>query len=143
MPVESGLSLGFASSASNDVYDEPTFRHFLALERARAERSGRPFFLLLVSLRERPGMNRHVWASVSDAVFAGLGDCLRDGDFLGWYRDRRVAGAVLTQGPEVPSQDASGRIVGRVAGVLAAGLPAAVAASLRIRIARSGSTGAP
>jgi hypothetical protein len=35
-------------------------------------------------------------------VFAGLSKALRETDFIGWYREGRVAGAVLAQHADSP-----------------------------------------
>src|SRR5262245_54074945 len=97
-----------------DVYTEQAFRHFLNVERVRASRSGRTFFLLLVSLRRCPERGIRFGSGASASLLQGLGLCVREIDFVGWYRDGRVAGAVLAQGLEEPVPDAAQRIAARV-----------------------------
>jgi len=124
---------------AGDVYSEQAFRHFLNVERVRAARSGRAFFLLLVSLRRCPERGIRFGSGAAASLLQGLGLCVREIDFIGWHRDGRVAGAVLTQGFEEPGPDASQRIVERVTRVLSDCLPASVAGRLRVRVVQLGS----
>lgn len=122
---------------AGDVYDEDAFQHFLSVERIRAQRSDRPLLLLLVGLRGS-GANDTVPRSVSPGLFTGLGLCVREIDFVGWYREGRVAGAVLAQGVDLPDREAPHRIVTRVTRTLGEHLPPSVAKRLRVRIVRVG-----
>jgi len=132
-------SFGFAlNGRAGDVYNEEAFRHFLAVERSRAERSERSFLLLLVSLRKCPDHGVAVPRALSSALFAGLSLCVREVDFIGWYRDERVAGAVLAQGLDVPGSDAPARIVERVTAILGRRLPSTIAERLRVRVVQLG-----
>jgi hypothetical protein len=65
--------------------------------------------------------------------------CVREVDFIGWYRSARVAGAVLAQGFDEPGVDAPRHIVERITRLLSERLPKSVAARLRIRVVRLGS----
>jgi hypothetical protein len=65
-----------------------------------------------------------------------LGLCVREVDFVGWYRQGRVAAAVLTQGVDLPDEDAPSRIVERVTRILSERLPHGVAERLRVRVVR-------
>jgi hypothetical protein len=122
---------------AGEVYNEEAFRHFLGIERARAERSQRPLLLLLVDLHKCPKAGFEVLPEQSSALFLGLGECLRDVDFLGWYRERRMLGAVLTQGLGAPCADHS-RITRRVQEVLRSHLSDGVAERLRVRVVQLG-----
>jgi hypothetical protein len=121
-----------------DVYSEETFRHFLGMERLRAARSNREFFLLLVSLRRCPERGVRLSPALATPVLSGLGVCVREVDFIGWYRRERVVGAVLAQGYGVPDSQASHRIVERVARALGDRLPKSAADRLRVRVVRLG-----
>jgi len=116
------------------AYNEQTFLYFLAIERKRSERSGRPFLLLLVDLKEQEGASARLESMVAPKLFSALWLCLRETDCVGWYREERVAGAVLTGlGDEPPSEVC--RLVGqRVSGVLSEGLPSNVTRRLRVRV---------
>ena len=120
-----------------DVYDEDAFQHFFFVERIRAQRADRPLLLLLVGFR---GSSAHdeVPRSVSLGLFTGLGLCVREIDFVGWYRKGRVAGAVLAQGVDLPDREAADRIVARVTRTLGEHLPGSMAKRLRVRIVRVG-----
>jgi hypothetical protein len=123
-----------------NVYNEEAFRHFLTIERARAERSHRPLLLLLVGLHRCPKAGFEVSPEHSSALFSGLGECVRDVDFLGWYRERRVLGAVLTQGLGAPCvDDIHPRIAKRVQDVLRSHVSDDVAKRLRVRVVQLGS----
>ena len=120
---------------TGDAYEEQAFRHFLHLERERASAGGRNCLLLLVNLRRHPDretreMSRHV----GSAVLTGLGECVREVDFIGWYRERQVAGAVLTQGIDTPTDYVREVIAERVRRALGRRLPGNVASRLRVRV---------
>jgi hypothetical protein len=134
-------SLGFVMNGlAGDVYNEEAFRHFLMLERTRADRSQRNFLLLLVSLRLCPKSGVQVSRALSGPLFAGLHECVREVDFIGWYQEQRVAGAVLTQGLDIPRADAVPRIIHRVSSILSKRLPSD-ADRLRIRVVQLGPKG--
>ena len=132
---------GVIATVANEIYNAETFRHFLTLERSRAARAERAFLLVLVGVRVRPKTGVRVSATESAALFTALGECVRDVDFVGWYREGRVAGAVLTQGVEGPGSHAPTVIGERVSQVLRRRLPVALSQSLRVRVLRLGPTG--
>jgi hypothetical protein len=115
------------------AYNEEAFRYFLAIERKRSERSGRPFLLLLVDLKEQLGVSVRVDPMVAPKLFSALWLCLRETDCIGWYREQRVAGAVLTELADRRPTEVC-RLVGqRVSRVLREGLPSNVACRLQAR----------
>jgi hypothetical protein len=116
------------------AYNEQTFRYFLALERKRAERFSRSFLLLLVNLRKQPSMNTQFAPHVATDVFGALSVCVREVDFIGWYREQRVVGAVLSHGATPPERDASHRIGQRCVEALSERLPAHVAGRMQVRV---------
>jgi hypothetical protein len=117
-----------APGLTSEVYEEPAFRHFLGLERRRAERRGRSLLLLLVDL----GHTAKPTATVEQTVFEVLGTCVRETDFLGWYDAGRVAGAVLVQGDAAPTPAVCRSIGKRVAGLLKNGLDPDLAPEVRV-----------
>ena len=123
---------------SGDVYHEFAFQHFLDVERVRADRSNRRFLLLLVSLRRCPVRGTRFSSSAAASLLQGLGVCVREVDFIGWYRDGHVAGAVLAQGFDEPTAEAPNRILERVTRILRARLSADLTDRLRIRVVRLG-----
>jgi hypothetical protein len=132
-------AFGFAlSGPTGEIYDEDAFRHFLDVERTRAKRSDRSMVLLLVSLRPTHASGAQIPLAISSRLFEGLSHCVREVDFIGWYREQRVAGAVLAQGCEKPGVEATRRITERVTTILRRRLPPAVAERLRIRVIQLG-----
>ena len=116
------------------AYNEQAFRYFLAIDRKRSERSGCPFLLLLVDLKEQSGVSVRIDPIVAPKLFSSLWLCLRETDNFGWYREERVAGAVLTGLGDGPPTEVC-RLVGqRVRGVLSEGLPSNVTRRLRVRV---------
>ena len=94
------------------AYNEQAFHYFLANERRRAAASNRPVVLLLVE-------NAGNWRGSSDSaepekLLSGLSRCLRDTDIVGWYEERRVAGAVLTHLADDPTLDPVSEVQRRV-----------------------------
>jgi len=124
--------------SQGETYGEEAFRHFLALERLRAARSDRQFLLLLVNLRRCPERGVRFSSAVAANLLAGLELCVREVDFIGWYRHSRVVGAVLAQGLEAPASEAPNRVAERVAKVLRQRLPRNAADRLRVRVVRLG-----
>lgn len=125
---------GFASGAAGQAYNQTAFRHFLAIERKRAERSGRPLLLVLVALRGSHADNRLAGATAA-AIFRGLGETVREVDFVGWFREGVVAGAILTQG-STAAEPRRTTVADRVTSVLKTHLPASLERSIRVRVVR-------
>ena len=111
-----------APSSVVDVYQEADFRYFLGIERQRAERRGRSLLLVLVNVRAI-GAPRSRIEAVAAIVFAVLGACVRESDFIGWYRQTEAAGAVLVQGDVMPSPEQCREIGRRVSALLEGALP--------------------
>jgi len=126
-----GLAL---EDRTGQAYNEQAFRHFLAIERKRAARASRSFLLLLVSLRKEPGASVVINAKAASRLFSGLAGCVREVDFIGWYREERVAGAVLTQGVGAPATAAVRGIAERVTEVLGRRLSGSEAQRLQVRV---------
>jgi hypothetical protein len=104
------------------------------VEQKRAERSSRPFLLLLAQLGDQPDVNARMAPDTAARLFAGLRLCLRDTDFVGWYRQERVVGAVLTQRPDPAMADGVSRLRERVSRTLGAQLPKNLADRLQLHI---------
>jgi len=119
---------------TGQAYNEQAFRHFLAIERKRAERASRSFLLLLVSLRKEMGRGATIDAKAASRLFSGLALSVREVDFIGWYRQERVAGAVLTQGLETPDPDAVRAIGERVTQMLGRHLSRRDVQRLQVRV---------
>lgn len=117
----------------NQTYNEEAFRYFLALEQKRSESSGRPFLLLLIDVKRGTEMGARFDSGIANKLFAGLWLSLRETDVIGWYREERVAGAVLTFA-EPPSTNVDADISDRVGRELREALPTDVVERLQLRI---------
>ena len=124
----------FASGAAGQAYNQTAFRHFLAIERRRAERSGRPLLLVLVALR-RHCADRRLSSATAAGIFRGLGETVREVDFAGWFREGVIAGAVLTQGGGA-AEPARDLVTKRVMRALSVHVPGTHLHNLRIRVVR-------
>jgi hypothetical protein len=116
------------------AYNEEAFRYFLAVERKRAASSRRSFLLLLVSIKKRSGVSGPIRPVVATGIFSGLWLGVREVDFIGWFREGRVAGAVLTQGADPIAPDVARRICQRLTETLRRRVPAHVARRLHVRV---------
>jgi hypothetical protein len=131
-------SCGLAwAGGDGQAYSQEAFHYFLQVERKRSERSGRPFLLLIAGLRRTPGSGGKAAAALESAlaadVFSALSLSVRETDFIGWYREPRLAGAVLTQRPEGPHANVSGRARERIVRSMAERLPGSTADRLHVR----------
>ena len=78
-----------------EIFQEETFHSMLALERRRAERSRKPFALMLLDASsfvetENP-------ASFMLRVIQVLSRCTRDTDLVGWHQKGVVLGVIFTE----------------------------------------------
>jgi hypothetical protein len=113
-----------------EAYDARAFQYFVALERKRSERSGRPFLLLKVDWQQWPAGNRRLEPKLAGELFSALSPCLRETDFFGWHRQDFVVGAVFTQLTD--TTDVSRVIAERIERALRESLPADVAGRFRV-----------
>jgi hypothetical protein len=120
-------------AAPGPFYNEAAFRYFLGVERRRAQRSGQPFHLLTVDVGARTDTGDRVGTSLVLRVFAGLRECLRETDILGWYQHGRVLGAVLAEF-RPGSRAEIEHFTGRVSTTLRRRLTPAVAAHLQVQL---------
>lgn len=119
-------------------YDEETFLYFLAIEQARAKRSNHRLRLLLATLEPVPGRPVPIPRSSAGRMFEGLRQSLRDTDVMGWYRQDRTAGAMLSERADAPGLETSGIVEQRVRENLRRRLPAKIASTLRVRVVQLG-----
>ena len=125
--------VAFASRRGH-AYNEEAFQYLLELERKRAERSGRPFLLLLVH-RDPPAQGGvHMDRVVALRLFSALWSCLRETDVVGWYREHRVAGVLLTGLEDRQGTDVGRFVSERIGGVLDDVFPSGIAHRLQVRV---------
>ena len=129
-------SCGLALTGHGDAYNEEAFRYLLDVERNRFDYSSRPFVLVLVDLEQRSGLPHRFDSALGAKVFASLARSLRETDVIGWYREGRVVGALLTHLGDAPIADVSRQMAERVAQTLRDELPERVARRLKVRLYR-------
>jgi hypothetical protein len=115
------------------AYDEETFLHLLAIERARADRAGQRLRILLVTIEPVAGK-----PAAAARVFDGLRELLRETDIMGWYEQTRVVGAVLSAPADEPGFETATLVEQRVESGLKRKLPSTLARSLRVRVTQHG-----
>jgi hypothetical protein len=130
----SAFRLAAVGGGAARAYNQEAFHYFLALERHRAERSNRPLTLVLASVTPRLAVHRiNDWAS-AQKLLTGLWLCTRDADFIGWYREGRVAAAVLTQRSPTAPSNMTRHIRTRVTESVRAQLPKSLRQTLRVHV---------
>ena len=75
------------------VSREEAFHVILKLERRRAERSGKPFILMLLDAHQENGTAR----AILRQTLAVLTSSTRETDPIGWYRDGAILGVIFTE----------------------------------------------
>ena len=68
-------------------------------------------------------LSNQIAPHIATDVFGALCVCVREVDFMGWYREERVVGAVLSHGAATPEREASHRIGQRCVAALSERLP--------------------
>jgi len=84
------------SLSQSGAYSQETFRYLIETESKRSERSGHLCQILFVYCTDAEGRIVQMDSHVAKTVMAALSRSLRETDYIGWYRDGRIVGAVLT-----------------------------------------------
>ena len=87
---------GMASFFQSGTYNQETFRYILESESNRSERSGQFCQILLLYWTDAQGRIVQMDSHVAKTVIAASSRSLRETDYIGWYRDGRIVGAILT-----------------------------------------------
>ena len=115
---------------SGHAYRQETFHYLLTIERKRSERSGYPFVLLLLDMKDEYRGSVAIDTPVARTLLSNLARCLRGTDLVGWYRAERVIGIVLAEFRTGTGAAVSTLVRQRIL----ESLPADLARHLRIRI---------
>ena len=121
----------FRSGSTGFAYNETAFRHFIDLERQRAQQLRRLVLLVLVSVRGGTPHEATFAPVEASRVFAVLGAAARDVDLVGWFRENRVMAVLMVQ-PARPRDDVRRIVADRVARALHT--KARSARPLRVRV---------
>jgi hypothetical protein len=116
------------------AYNEEAFRYFLTIERERSRRSGRLFLLLLLDLSAPQAMDGRIDRKLVAKILQALARSVRETDFIGWYRELSVLGAVLTELGESAPADIAQLVTRRLIAALGDSVPAAIACRLDVRV---------
>jgi hypothetical protein len=134
-PVHDSRAIGGVAikTPHGQAYNEGTFRYLLGVERRRSARSNRRFLLVLLHLRPGTGSTL-IDGALAFRFFSGLWQSVRETDFVGWFEQGRVAGAVLTQYSDAAGRDAERVVAERVRTVLKGMMSGPMADRFRVRV---------
>jgi hypothetical protein len=120
------------------AYNEDAFWYFLEIERKRVDLTNRWFVLLMIDLKSSTPAETEPQIDIATAhvLFSALALSLRETDFMGWLREGRVVGAVLTQG-SATDPAGSELVAERVIATVSRELPHKLSSRLQVRIYKS------
>lgn len=87
---------GTTSISQSGAYNQEAFRYLLESESKRSERSGHFCQILLMYSTDAAGRIVQMDSYVAKTIMTVLPRSLRETDYIGWYRDGHIVGAVLT-----------------------------------------------
>lgn len=87
---------GAHSDTSISIYSETSFRRLILSEAKRSQRSGRLCWIMLVYRSNPQGFVMPLGAELVDKTISLLSKNCRDTDYVGWYRQGRIVGVLLT-----------------------------------------------
>jgi hypothetical protein len=76
-----------------EVLAESVFHAMLTQERRRAERSGKPFLLMLLDANPESGPAGRILGKAADIIVASK----RETDLVGWYKAGAILGVIFTE----------------------------------------------
>ena len=126
-----GLAL---ETLRDHVYNEEAFQYFLTIERMRIDAAGNHLLLALVDVKRTSAPANRDDADLIPKLFRALRASLRETDFVGWYREKDVVGAVLPQFGGSTVSASTRRVGQRLCQGLAERLPAALARRLEVHV---------
>jgi lipopolysaccharide/colanic/teichoic acid biosynthesis glycosyltransferase len=91
--TEKSHSRVFDSALQGEVLIENVFHSMLTLERRRAERSRKPFVLMLLDANLENGIAERTLLEAVDVVVASK----RETDLVGWYKKGAILGIIFTE----------------------------------------------
>jgi lipopolysaccharide/colanic/teichoic acid biosynthesis glycosyltransferase len=103
-----------APSRPGIPFDENVFQNILTLEKRRAERSRRPFVLMLVQSNSQ----RHPDQELLRQALAILTSNTRESDLIGWYRESTTLGIIFTEMGEGQKMPIAGNLLGKIESAL-------------------------
>jgi len=125
---------GMPSFSQSGAYSQESFRYLLESESKRSERSGHFCQILLVYWTDAQGRIGQMDSHVTETVMAVLIRSLRETDYIGWYRDGRIVGAVLTVLVKESMAQVASHLHKRLAEILQSELSIEESRCLQIRV---------
>ena len=89
------IKLSAWADAGNHFYSEQIFQDTLCRERKRAERSGRPFLLMLIDIEKI--IQRSDGPGICKKILSQLNIQTREIDIKGWFSEKAVIGVIFTE----------------------------------------------
>jgi lipopolysaccharide/colanic/teichoic acid biosynthesis glycosyltransferase len=87
--------IGHVPQGREDVLAETTFHALLTHERRRAERSRKPFVLMLLEMHALHA--KSVGATFSERVKTAIAGATRETDLIGWYEEGRILAVIFAE----------------------------------------------
>src|SRR5580700_8254660 len=87
--------IGHVPQGREEVLAEATFHALLTHERRRAERSRKPFVLMLIEMHALHA--KSVGAVFSERVKSAIAGATRETDLLGWYEEGRILAVIFAE----------------------------------------------
>jgi len=91
----SKAAMQHAAEGDYSFYSERNFRHMLHIERQRAERSKKPFLLVLLDLLGLHAGHRD--GHILEKIKSVLVSCSRETDIKGWHEHNKIVGTIFTE----------------------------------------------
>jgi exopolysaccharide biosynthesis polyprenyl glycosylphosphotransferase len=114
--VASQNPIARAEGGSDTILPEEYFHRTICLERKRAERSGKPFLLMLLEIGS--AFPTEKTDKVVQSVLSALALSTRDTDVAGWYKQQQVIGIMFTEIAPDLKKSVLATILMRVSGAL-------------------------
>jgi hypothetical protein len=125
---------GMASFSKNVGYNQEAFRYLLESESKRSERSGHSCQILLMYWTDAQGRIVQMDSHVAKTVMAAASRSFRETDYIGWYRDGYIVGAVLTVLVQESMAQVASHLQKRVVEIIRAELGVEETSRLQIRV---------
>lgn len=103
-----------APSRPGTPFGQDVFQNILTLERRRAERSRRPFILMLLQLNNQSDPDRQVLQQALPILISNT----RESDLIGWYREFAALGIIFTEMGEGERMPVAGSLLRKVESAL-------------------------
>ena len=116
------------------MYNEEAFKYLITKESKRSKRSGYSFNILLIYSTDKHGLIVQMDRDEADTVVSALFRTLRETDYIGWCREGRIVGGVLTVLEQDSAPEMSVRIQQRLMDILRVEVSVEKISRLRIRI---------